>query len=478
MVMQLMPPMNQQQQSRLIPMRDFMRDVRRDTPTSNLEALRYLQQLKETPITYQDINPQVMEYMNTGGLMSLPVERRIFGGIAKGIRNIGKGVASGLRGIGKGISGALSGSSGDMLKTIALTVLANALLPGSSAIMQGAWGPYIQAAKAYAIPSLASGGLNELTSDPLREDKLMRAAAAWGMAKYGPDMPVSDPDKTNTMSVGEGTPTDLNTAPSGTDPAWVTATKQAVTTPVPYTGGQTPLSLAGTTASSYLTTQAADEAREMQLAEDTAKEAAQKLADRYKQGEIDRATFARLAVEDPVLYNYTYKFADDPQSIEEILEKLQFGSPDIQTAQQFDPATYTTASGREPGSIEIPSAAAYGGGLQTINRKGGGQGLSFFEGRVPNTVDPNSDGMSDSETMLITNPQGTKPTGILKISEDEYVISAPDMAILGNGSPQAGAKVMDSFRKDLRTAAYGTGQHQPPLNQNKALQSLTHKAFG
>ncbi len=28
----------------------------------------------------------------------------------------------------------------------------------------------------------------------------------------------------------------------------------------------------------------------------------------------------------------------------------------------------------------------------------------------------------------------------MKISEEEYVISAPDMAILGNGSARAGAK--------------------------------------
>jgi hypothetical protein len=57
-------------------------------------------------------------------------------------------------------------------------------------------------------------------------------------------------------------------------------------------------------------------------------------------------------------------------------------------------------------------------------------------------------------------------------------MSAPDMAILGNGDPNAGAQVMDEFRQDLRQAAYGTRAHQPRLNQRGALQSLAHRAFG
>ena len=107
----------------------------------------------------------------------------------------------------------------------------------------------------------------------------------------------------------------------------------------------------------------------------------------------------------------------------------------------------------------------------------GGQ-PQFFSGKVPNTTNPNSDGMSDSETMLITDPTGKDPRGIMKISEQEYVMSAPDMAILGNGDPQAGAQLMDGFRENLRQAAYGTRAHQPRLDQQKALSSLAHKAFG
>ena len=102
----------------------------------------------------------------------------------------------------------------------------------------------------------------------------------------------------------------------------------------------------------------------------------------------------------------------------------------------------------------------------------------FFSGKVPNTTDPRSDGMSDSETMLITDPTGKDPRGIMKISEQEYVMSAPDMAILGNGDPNAGAQLLDNFRQNLRQAAYGTRAHQPRIDPNKALSSLAHKAFG
>ena len=114
----------------------------------------------------------------------------------------------------------------------------------------------------------------------------------------------------------------------------------------------------------------------------------------------------------------------------------------------------------------------------TLALAGGGMPSQFFSGKVPNTTDPRSDGMSDSETMLITDPTGKDPRGIMKISEQEYVMSAPDMAILGNGDPNAGAQLLDNFRQNLRQAAYGTRAHQPRIDPNKALSSLAHKAFG
>jgi len=203
-------------------------------------------------------------------------------------------------------------------------------------------------------------------------------------------------------------------------------------------------------------------------AEQDAQGAAQALKDRMEGEQRSAAEFARLAMEDPVLYQYVYKHKDDPQTVADIINQMAMGADSLADAQQFEPATYTTESGRLPGEL----TAAYGGGMSTIINNAVGQNKQFASGMVPNTVDSKSDGMSDSETMIITDKEGKEPRGIMKISEEEYVISAPDMAILGNGSAQAGAKKLDNFRKGLRQMAYGTSIHQPRIDGNKALQSL------
>ena len=74
------------------------------------------------------------------------------------------------------------------------------------------------------------------------------------------------------------------------------------------------------------------------------------------------AEFARLAMEDPVLYNYVYKYADNPQTVVDIVNRMAMGADSLGDAQQFETATYTTESGRRPGEL----AAAYGGGISTI----------------------------------------------------------------------------------------------------------------
>ena len=147
-------------------------------------------------------------------------------------------------------------------------------------------------------------------------------------------------------------------------------------------------------------------------------------------------------------------------------------------AQQNEFMFNGTQYASNPSGMPMPITASAYGSLPMKYRNMGDQSQQFFSGQVPNTTNPNSDGMSDDETMVITGPTGKDPRGIMKISEQEYVMSAPDMAILGNGDPNAGAQLLDGFRENLRQAAYGTRAHQPRLDQNKALASLAHKAFG
>ena len=631
MVMQLMPPINQQQQSRLVPMQELMRDIRRDTPTSNLEALRYLQTMsQQNPTALM----QPMSYMNQGGLVSLPVVYRgwggigsALGGITRGIGRIVKGAGSAVSDVGKGISGALRSltggeGSGDLLKTIALMALTSYLLPAGQ-IMN----PYLRAAyrfgKGAFIPAIASEGIRGVTKDPLSTDKLIRGGLSAGIGaisdQFNPPRGYTGTEDAGTgeavaeatdvagdQSYGqlqykggfaEGLPKgpalsqtagDLYGA-AGADVAYIpdtspiigTSTVHGMSPPPTILGNETlgqawdyaknipktviaekgdipgisglsvdytATDLAKDAAASYAAVETDKAMREQQLAQDTAQEEADRLYDLYQAGEREKAdrdqmrqddlrhttTIARnrrqtasetaediMAVEEQAarreesaavseeeqhrraqqsvvgkeadrLYDlyqagereidyfvdqvennplFWEKVRRPKETLAQTTARMQQGDPDY--GGHYEKGSYYRI---DPVTGEKIYEARYGGGLRELQRRAGGP--AFFEGRVPNTVDPRSDGMSDSETMLITNPRGTQPTGIMKISEDEYVMSAPDMAILGNGSPQAGAQVMDKFRQDLRTAAYGTQAHQPRINQQQALQSLTHRAFG
>ena len=535
-------------------MNNMMQNVRRDDGLSNLMALQQMRQMRQPQMMQPP--PQTMTYMaqggfpdlsgdgqitqkdilmakgvlekNKGGLTSLPVVaafsgfnpfkpiRRIQRKITKGAQRLAGAakdvVDSGLA----GVKSALGGGKGtsDFLKTLALMAITNMILPGG--------GPLMAAAKAYVVPSLATGGLNELTSDPLRQDKLLRAglaaAGTYAGEKLGsgkaPDR-VSDskglssqelaPEYdasgnvtnmaeiqqanqaySNTTDVG-GTPDFIKTTASGDlgirdtsgtmlsrgfDKA-VAGTKDLLGTTI-GPGGYDVAQLGKDAVTAYGTVKVKQEMDAIKKAQQDARGLANQIQAEAEARQMTARQFAQAVIEDPVKYSYVYKYGANPQSVQDILRRMYEGTEDTQTAQYFEPAIYTTESGRLPGEL----AAATGGGISSIINNARGQNNQFFQGQVPNTVDRKSDGMSDSETMLITDETGNKPKGIMKISEKEYVVSAPDMAILGNGDPNAGAQALDEFREGLRKAAYGTKAHQPRLNPKTALQSLANKAFG
>ena len=99
----------------------------------------------------------------------------------------------------------------------------------------------------------------------------------------------------------------------------------------------------------------------------------------------------------------------------------------------------------------------------------GGQALEGFVGQVPGR----GHGMEDNVYMPIVDKGDQVAT--LAVSPDEYVVDAHTMSALGNGSADAGAKVMDQIIKEVRQEAFGTTQ-QP--NQINGLQSLRNKMIG
>jgi len=110
----------------------------------------------------------------------------------------------------------------------------------------------------------------------------------------------------------------------------------------------------------------------------------------------------------------------------------------------------------------VPATAKHGG---LINLAGGGN----FSGRV----EGEGHGMQDNVYMPIKE-QGNQ-VGTLAVSPSEYVVDAYTMSALGNGNPNAGAKVMDGVVESVRKKAYGTVQ-QP--NEISGLQALKPMMMG
>ena len=102
------------------------------------------------------------------------------------------------------------------------------------------------------------------------------------------------------------------------------------------------------------------------------------------------------------------------------------------------------------------------GGLIRLSE--GGQS-KYFEGQVE--VE-NGDGMSDE---VLFDVEGDNPDMAL-LSRDEYVLPADVVAMIGNGSSNAGADKLDDFVEDVREMSFGTRKQQKQMNAEKGLQTL------
>ena len=97
---------------------------------------------------------------------------------------------------------------------------------------------------------------------------------------------------------------------------------------------------------------------------------------------------------------------------------------------------------------------------------GGARPKDYFEGQV---YDDRGDGMSDDIDFKVEGDPVIKGA---KLSADEYVLPADLVAMLGNGSSDAGAKKLDKFTKEMRTKAFGTSKQQKPINATKELKGM------
>ena len=104
-----------------------------------------------------------------------------------------------------------------------------------------------------------------------------------------------------------------------------------------------------------------------------------------------------------------------------------------------------------------------GGGIGQYYAQGGRTG-QYYEGQVIGQ----GDGMSDE---ILFEVEGNNPDKAL-LSRDEYVIPADVVAMLGNGSSNAGADQLDHFMKGIRQQSFGTPNQQKQMNPQQGLAQL------
>ena len=136
-------------------------------------------------------------------------------------------------------------------------------------------------------------------------------------------------------------------------------------------------------------------------------------------------------------------------------------------SQQFpDRFNSQSASPQQNGQI----GSGFNVGANVGNTKGYAEGGvveeqgEYFEGRV----EGNGDGMSDEVEYEV---EGENPD-MAMLSRDEYVLPADVVAILGNGSSEAGADKLDMFIKQTRKEAFGTEKQQKEMKGDGGLTSL------
>ena len=84
-------------------------------------------------------------------------------------------------------------------------------------------------------------------------------------------------------------------------------------------------------------------------------------------------------------------------------------------------------------------------------------------GKADGMIDGGGDGMSDSVPATIDGQQD------LLISKDEYVVDAPTVAMIGNGSSDAGAEKLDKMREEVRKAATGSSMQPKEINAEEIM---------
>ena len=112
--------------------------------------------------------------------------------------------------------------------------------------------------------------------------------------------------------------------------------------------------------------------------------------------------------------------------------------------------------------------------LAMMRMKEGGMVYGGYSGMVPGE----GHGMEDNVYMPIVDRKEGEQVATLAVSPDEYSVDAATVAALGNGSSDAGAKVLDETIKDIRQEAFGTTKQPNQINGLASLQQALKSNIG
>jgi hypothetical protein len=166
----------------------------------------------------------------------------------------------------------------------------------------------------------------------------------------------------------------------------------------------------------------------------------------------------------------------EEMSTSEAIAYMRSKSEGITGAERVGQATQVGGFGYLAPHLKYRAGLRNKDGGSILKSSGGLMGYAYgghlpeFSGQVPGE----GHGMQDNISFPITERRGGGNVQLAegRLSPDEYVIDAHTVAALGNGSSDAGAKVLDNAVKEIRGQAYGHTKQPNQLGKSTALQSL------
>jgi len=164
-----------------------------------------------------------------------------------------------------------------------------------------------------------------------------------------------------------------------------------------------------------------------------------------------------MVVDRPRSEENIYRYGEDGEPLTEERIRSAFMGPGPVDPLKFYDYRYTPATFKmidrpmnEGGQVMEPASRYNGSGM--------------FSGMVkgPDT----KDGMDDNLLFKIKGGGPTSPKNAA-LSQDEYVVDAYTVSALGNGSSDAGARILDEFREEVRKKAFGKKKQPNQINARK-----------